>query len=566
MARMARRAGADPAYVPGTDYVSLIQSLNRLPNDQVSAVTGEAGPRGTAAKAVMRARMGLDDRVSQAALAIPSSFPSSSVLRQIQGASIDGGLPALSEPAPDPRVPTNSLEMGPDRPTVAGAMPPPSRQEDAPPPPPQPITPQPISPDVGLAAAAPQTAPVAPPAPTAPPAAAPPTAANAAPAEDPEADERAKDRYMAMMQAGLGILASKNRSGLGAIGEGGLIGLQGYRESQQARKKDSRDEKLLARQEARDQQTMDMAIQKMALEKQLAGDRMALSREEMDITRSRYDPSNPLNAAQIERDKAAAAASYAAAWKAKHGGDDAGGDGVNFGKSAQGLAIARLVRDGVLTPEQGAMHLATKTLPGPNGEVSALLPGQGLNLQQARQPGLSGQEKEAILGSDKSVESATSVKSNLQQALDLNKDAYSGASAEARAWIDRNLLPGEQKRGTATTEYKNIIDNQAVANLKNVFPGSISNDERKAFSELQASVNKSPEEREAILQRAIAASESVAAKEAARANMMRQGSYFNPNSGPAAAPQTAPRASAAAPPAHVQSMSNDDLLRALGAK
>lgn len=374
-----------------------------------------------------------------------------------------------------------------------------------------------------------------------------------------EEDEDArKDRNFAIMQAGLAILASKNRSGLGAIGEGGLVGLQGYQEGKQQRRKQKRDDRVLASQEERDAKQMDMAIQRMELEKQLSQDKMALAREEMDITRSRYDPSNPLNAAQIERDRAAAAASHASAWKARQPDSSSAGGagGVNFGKSAQGLAIARLVNDGVLTPEQGAMHLAQRTLPGPNGEVTLLRPGEG-GTSQLRGPGLSNQEKDAILESDKSLETATSVRNNLQQALELNKDAYAGASAEARAWVDRNLLPGEQKRGTATTEYKNIIDNQAVANLKNVFPGSISNDERKAFSELQASVNKSPEEREAILKRAIAASESVAAKEAARTQAMRRGDYFNPGSGPAA-----PRA----PAADLKSVSDDDLLKMLGAK
>lgn len=552
MAQMAMRAD------PGTDYVQVINQIYQLPDEQLQALSGEAGPRGTAAKFVLRdrsQRIGLGAKVSPGAMAIPSSFPDSSVLKQI-GKSPSEMLSLMSQTGPDPSAMPNPLESSNnERPTVAGAMPPPSRPAD-PPPPPTPVTPQPITPEpgVGLQAAAPAAV-VAEPPPTAP-------AAPTVPSE--EEDEISKDRNFAIMQAGLAILASKNRSGLGAIGEGALVGLQGYQDSKRDRRKQKRDDRVLARQEEQAAKQMDMQIQRMELEKQLSQDRMALSREEMDITRSRYDPSNPLNAAQIERDRAAAEASRASAWKARQPDAVTGGvGGVNFGKSAQGLAIARLVNDGVLTPEQGAMHLAQKTLPGPNGEVTLLRPGEG-GSSQLRGPGLSNQEKDAILDSDKSVESAASVRNSLQQAMDLNKDAYSGASAEARAWIDRNLLPGEQKRGTATTEYKNIIDNQAVANLKNVFPGAISNDERKAFSELQASVNKSPEEREAILKRAIAASESVAAKEAARTQAMRRGDYFNPGAGPAGGAPAAPRA--AAPAADVKSLSDDDLLKMLGAK
>lgn len=523
MARLVQRATASPDYIPGTDYVSLITQINRLPDDQVQAIGGEAGPRGTAAKAVIRARMGLDGRVSDAAMAIPSSFPSSSVLRQIQGAPADGTLPPLSEaaaPPVDPGIPTNTLELAPSRPTVVGAAPPPSRATDAPPPP-QPVTPQPITPteNMGL-----------------------PQAAAAAPDE-----EGNRDGSLAMLQAGLAILASNNRSGLGAIGEGGLVGVQAYQNAKQGRRKDARDEKLLARQEQRDAQQMDMALQKMELEKQLAEQRMALSREEMDITRSRYDPSNPLNAAQIARDKAAAAASYASAARAKSGSGD-GQDGVFFGKSGPGLAVAHLVNTGQLSPEEGARFLAQKAVTGPNGEFGVLRPGAGL--EQVRRGDFSNQEKDAIIASDKSAETGGAAVNALQQALSLNEKALSGPTASLRAMADR-VLPGDYG-GAATTEYENLISNQALGQMKDIFGAAPTEGERKVLLDLQASVDKTPKEREAILKRGIEATQKRAEREAARAQSIREGSYFREG-----------LPSSASDP---KQLSNDDLLKMLGAK
>lgn len=126
------------------------------------------------------------------------------------------------------------------------------------------------------------------------------------------AEKKSSGMGMALMQAGLAILASRNPSGIGAIGEGGLAGLQGYQQSQyraeqnrRADKQDARLERNDARQDSRSE-----------LEAQLARERMDLQREELGIQRERYSPDNPMNRAEIERDAAAAAASRAAAGKA----------------------------------------------------------------------------------------------------------------------------------------------------------------------------------------------------------------------------------------------------------
>lgn len=481
---------------PGADYVSIITKLQRLPPDQLSAIATQPSPEGQAAAWMIKSRdgypgpmMGLDSRVSAGALAIPSSFPNSQVLQSIQG----GGMPATAPPV-------NLLEPPTDRPTVAGAAPPPSRPAD-PPPAPAPVTPEPITPPpeqqaMGLAAMAPQAA---------------------AEQEDPER----KDKGMALMQAGLAILASNSRSGLGAIGEGGLVGLQALQRSRGERKREARDEKLMSRQEQRETQQMDMQIQKMELEKQLAEQRSALAREEMDITRARYDPANPMNAANIEQSRAAAAASYASAAKAKAEGKVAAG-GVNFGKSAAGLAVAQLVNAGQLSVEEGARYLAQKPVVGPNGEYSVLRP--GAELEQLRSPGLSNQEKDAIMEADKTAEASRGAKNALSEALSLNDKAFSGPTAGARALLDR-VVPGEYG-GTATTDFKNLVESQALMQLKSTFGSAPTEGERKLLIELQASIDKTPKEREAILKRGMALADQRAQRESSLATGMREGTYF----------------------------------------
>lgn len=95
--------------------------------------------------------------------------------------------------------------------------------------------------------------------------------------------------------------------------------------------------------------------------------------------------------------------------------------------------------------------------------------------------------------------------SNLTDAMALNNQAYSGVGAETLAAANR--IPGlemliSDKRATATTEMSNIITGQALENLKAMFGAAPTEGERKILLDLQASVNKTPQERAVILERA----------------------------------------------------------------
>jgi hypothetical protein len=157
-------------------------------------------------------------------------------------------------------------------------------------------------------------------------------------------------------------------------------------------------------------------------------------------------------------------------------------------------------------------------------------------------------EKEAILESDKLAESATGTVSTLRKALDLNDQSFSGATAGARAWLDRNLIPGEHG-GTATTEMTNLIEMSALSSLKSLFGGNPTEGERKILMDLNASANKSPEERKIILNNAIAAAEARAARERGRAEQLRGGTYFGQAGGTGGGSDQATSGGDSAPPA-----------------
>lgn len=196
--------------------------------------------------------------------------------------------------------------------------------------------------------------------------------------------------------------------------------------------------------------------------------------------------------------------------------------GGEFGNTPEARAIQVLVDSGKMTRQQAAEWLAGKQVIGPNGQVDFRTP---TGTQQVRPAQLSQGEKDAILESDKAVEAGNASIGALTKALKLNDEAFSGATAEARAWADRNVLPGEWG-GTATTELQNLISTQALNSLRAIFGGNPTEGERKILLDLQASVNKSPGERKIILDNALAGAKARVEREQQRGQSMRSGTYF----------------------------------------
>jgi hypothetical protein len=229
-----------------------------------------------------------------------------------------------------------------------------------------------------------------------------------------------------------------------------------------------------------------------------------------------------------------------------------------FGKTEDALAVEHLVRRGVLTSEQGAQFLASKSIAGPNGRVDLVSPTGAVTA--VRDADLSPQERETLLETDRKVEAGAATIGLLRRALELNPQAMSGPLAGVGTFADR-FIPGDWG-GTATTEYSNIVLSQALENLKAIFGAAPTEGERKILLDLQGSVEKSPAERKVILSNAIEAAERRMTRETERAAAMRSKTYYKEGLPPPVVPQggNAPPTPAADPAAIEAEMRRRGLL------
>lgn len=151
---------------------------------------------------------------------------------------------------------------------------------------------------------------------------------------------------------------------------------------------------------------------------------------------------------------------------------------------------------------------------------------------------LTATDKKAILEADDAVATNRGALSTIDQALAINDKANSGFAASARAtagnYLPDFLVPdmvSSPESSQATTEYDNLVQTQALQQLKTIFGGNPTEGERAILLELQASSNKPPEVRKRILERA----KDMAARRLEfnqqRANELRGGNYYKPGGG-----------------------------------
>lgn len=156
---------------------------------------------------------------------------------------------------------------------------------------------------------------------------------------------------------------------------------------------------------------------------------------------------------------------------------------------------------------------------------------------------LTATDKTAILNADESVLANTTVIDQLNSVLapgpdgkSLNDKAGYGSTAGVQSWAARNDPTGlfDDTQGQATTELSNIILGQALSSLKSIFGAAPTEGERKILVDLQASVDKTPAEREAIIKRAITLANARLKFNQERAAGLRGGTYYKSGGGNAA--------------------------------
>jgi hypothetical protein len=175
--------------------------------------------------------------------------------------------------------------------------------------------------------------------------------------------------------------------------------------------------------------------------------------------------------------------------------------------------------------------------------------GNRLGSSPKTQAGLSPTAQKELFEADDVVNQATSAEDALTKALALNDKAFSGAGAGARTWYARNApeaLGGDPASAANSTQFNQLVTEQALQSLKAIFGGNPTEGERAILLDMQAAPSMSQQERKTLLSRAIQALQARRQFASSRAQQLREGTYFKSEGGPAvAAPSVMPGGSGA---------------------
>jgi len=160
---------------------------------------------------------------------------------------------------------------------------------------------------------------------------------------------------------------------------------------------------------------------------------------------------------------------------------------------------------------------------GPDGKPVAGMPRGGNALSATAQ--------KEVFEADDAIQAGSSALDALKQALAVNKTAYSGPKALLRA--QGVSMVKSSPEADATINFNNIIQEQALTSMKSIFGGNPTEGERSILLDLQASVDKTPKQREDIINRAAAAAEKRIKFNQDKANRLREGTYMSPSGAPA---------------------------------
>lgn len=143
--------------------------------------------------------------------------------------------------------------------------------------------------------------------------------------------------------------------------------------------------------------------------------------------------------------------------------------------------------------------------------------------------GMSATAQKELFEVTDSISAAQNGIENLRAALNYSKTAYDGFGATQRAAVAGNFKDSEA--ATATAMLNNIVTGNALEMLKATFGGAPTEGERAILLQLQGSANLPRAQREAIYNRAIQMAERRLQSNQAKAEGIRNGSYFQSQQG-----------------------------------
>jgi hypothetical protein len=185
--------------------------------------------------------------------------------------------------------------------------------------------------------------------------------------------------------------------------------------------------------------------------------------------------------------------------------------------------------------KQDNIRLAASLRPGPS-DIDMEIKKEKLNALRNPTPvKLSPTEQKELFETDEMMQASKNSVSLLNTAKGYSKDAYSGYFALPRAQA-KSSIGGGSKSADATIQLNNILTGQGLESLKATFGAAPTEGERKILLEMQASADKTPKQREEIIDRAIAAANRRIQFNSQKADAIRNRTYSTPGSAPTAAP------------------------------
>lgn len=146
---------------------------------------------------------------------------------------------------------------------------------------------------------------------------------------------------------------------------------------------------------------------------------------------------------------------------------------------------------------------------------------------------LSTTEQKEIIESMDGIAAGERAIAALGRASGLNDSAYAGFFAGARAALVANARHATgatpSKAADDTKLYETIVTEQALSQLKSIFGAAPTEGERRILTEMQASVDKTPAQRKAILERAVEAANARIASERRKLELIKTGEYKTPS-------------------------------------
>lgn len=146
---------------------------------------------------------------------------------------------------------------------------------------------------------------------------------------------------------------------------------------------------------------------------------------------------------------------------------------------------------------------------------------------------LSATEQKEIIESMDAISAGERAIAALGKASGLNDSAYAGFFAGARAALVANARhavgASPSKAADNTRLYETIVTEQALSQLKSIFGAAPTEGERKILTEMQASVDKTPAQRKAILERAVEAANARIESERRKVGAIKTGEYKSPS-------------------------------------